>query len=111
MPCRVVHTMEGPGFFCSKGSAEAIRTREEIESAIVRATVIIDGARVQEPVRSEIHLRTLVGIDDRVLISEALLAARVRANGTDPWAPPPTLGTLMRLSRLNLEAQLREAGA
>jgi hypothetical protein len=43
------------------------------------------------------------------LLEELQLASYVRANGADPWSPPPTLGTLLRLARLNLQAALRKA--
>lgn len=43
------------------------------------------------------------------LLDELRLAAHVRANGSDLWSPPPTLGTLLRLARLNLTAALRKA--
>jgi hypothetical protein len=44
-----------------------------------------------------------------VLLEELQLAAYVRANGSDPWNPPPTLGTLLRLARLNARAALQKA--
>lgn len=43
------------------------------------------------------------------LLDELRLAAHVRANGSDLWNPHPTLGTLLRLARLNLTAALRKA--
>ncbi len=43
------------------------------------------------------------------LLQELRLAAHIRANGSDLWSPPPTLGTLLRLARLNLTAALRKA--
>jgi hypothetical protein len=43
------------------------------------------------------------------LLKELRLAVRIRANGGDPWKPAPTLGTLLRLARLNVQAALRKA--
>jgi hypothetical protein len=43
------------------------------------------------------------------LLEELRLAVRIRANGGDPWKPAPTLGTLLRLARLNVQAALRKA--
>jgi hypothetical protein len=44
-----------------------------------------------------------------LLLEELRLAAHVRANGSDLWNPPPSLGTLLRLARLNVTAALRKA--
>jgi len=50
---------------------------------------------------------TSAGYD--ALLEELRLAAHIRTNGSDLWSPPPTLGTLLRLARLNLTAALRKA--
>lgn len=54
--------------------------------------------------------RALTSEANGVLLEELRLASRVRANGGDPWKPAPTLGTLLRLARLNVRAALQKTG-
>jgi len=43
----------------------------------------------------------------KLVIEELRLASHVHANGSNPWNPAPTLGTLLRLTHLNVQAALR----
>lgn len=54
--------------------------------------------------------RLLTSEANQFLLEELRLATHVHANGGDPWKPAPTLGTLLRLTRLNVQAAFRKAG-
>lgn len=75
---------------------------------------LLRGSKVDQPMASWDEVvratsRILTSEANGFLLEELELAARVRANGGDPWKPAPTLGTLVRLARLNVQAALRKA--
>jgi hypothetical protein len=72
---------------------------------------LLAGPLVGLTIKGAGHLEDLLGGLSRLVHEETLLAARVRANGVNPWDPPPTFGTLLRLARMNVAAELRKRGA
>lgn len=90
-------------------------SRETPQVLTAMETVInelLQGPEAEVPVESEQDLRRLVGVGDRprvVLVREMERAEGVRSSSSGrAFQPPPKLGTLARLVRLEVNAALKK---
>ena len=88
---------------------------ETLEAIVRDVGELLEKPLQEVLVHSEADLRTLVRVTGRpreLLVREMELAEAVRSRAAGrAFDPPPTLGTLLRLARLEVAAAKRSAGA